>query len=298
MTPIEDAAVQRRRLRTELRRAREDARHTQRDVAEAMDWSLSKLKRIESGAVGISTTDLKALLHHYGVEEPAEVDRLVQLGQASKNQQAWWTRYKEATSSQYISFLGFENSAAVIQQFEPMIIPGLLQDEEYARVVLEELVVSASQQQVDTWVELRMRRQDELFNRPSPPTMIFVLSEAALRPWVGGSEVMGRQLRRLREEAAKEYVTIEVIPFSAGAHPGMKGPLVILQLGNGEEDVLFLENIRGDMISHDGPGQIEDYRRAFARLRSLATNEPLDRLIEYALDHLSEGQVGRSAGID
>ena len=104
MTPAQDAAVQRRRLRTELRRARASAGFTQRDVAEAMDWSLSKLIRIESGSVGISTTDLKALLQHYGIVDPAEVDRFRGLARAGREQRAWWTSYREVTSQKFLTF--------------------------------------------------------------------------------------------------------------------------------------------------------------------------------------------------
>jgi transcriptional regulator with XRE-family HTH domain len=280
MAPIEEAPVQRRRLRAELRRARGVAGLTQRDVADAMDWSLSKLIRIESGSVGISTTDLRVLLQHYGIVEPTEVDRFVQMARASKVQHAWWTEYREATSPKYLEFLAFENSASVIQQFEPMIVPGLLQNEDYARAVLQELAGSVSEQRIDSWVELRMRRQETLFSLQRPLEMEFVLTEAVLRCRVGGPEVMARQLRRLRDEAAKDNVTIDIVPFSAGAHPGMKGPLVILQFDGPEEDVLFLENSRGDMISRDEQMELQDYRQAFARLRDLAEKGSLIKLID------------------
>src|SRR6266508_236354 len=180
MTPAQDATVQRRRLRTELRRARSSAGFTQRDVAEAMDWSLSKLNRIESGLVGISTTDLKALLQHYGIVDPAEVDRFLSLARAGKEQRAWWAAYKEATSQQYLTFLGYESSAALIQMFQPLLIPGLLQEEEYARAVLRAYGGSATDKRVEEWVELRLRRQEELVERPAPPEMVFVLDEAVL----------------------------------------------------------------------------------------------------------------------
>jgi transcriptional regulator with XRE-family HTH domain len=286
MTPVEDAPVQRRRLRGELRRARKAANLTQRDVAEAMDWSLSKLVRIENGSVGISTTDLRALLQHYGIADDAQVDRFVQMARAGKEQQGWWTAYRESTSPQYTSFLGYENSASVIEQFEPMLVPGLLQNEDYARAILQELAGSASKERLDEWVELRMRRQEELFERPSPPEVTFVLHEAVLRPWVGGSDVMRRQLRRLLEETTKDYLTLEVVPFRAGAHPGMKGPFVLLQFEGAEEDVLFQENIRGDMIGREERAEIGDYRDAFARLRELAQKGDANRLIDEALKRL------------
>lgn len=261
-----------------------------------MEFSLSKLVRIESGQVGISIAELKVLLAHYGIVDPAEVDRFVQMARASKEQQGWWTKYRDSTSPQYISFLGYQNSASVIRQFEPMVIPGLLQTEDYARAIVEAIGVSASKDQKDEWVELRMRRQEELFDRPSPPEMIFVLGEAALRHWVGGPEVMRRQLRRLKEDARKDNVTIEVVPFSAGAHPGMKGPVVLLEFeGAEEEDVLFLENIRGDMISREEQDEINDFRGIFARLQELAGEGDLDRLIDDAQKQLKQTEGGPPA---
>jgi hypothetical protein len=252
-----------------------------------MDWSLSKLVRIENGSVGISTTDLKVLLQHYGIVDATEVDRFVQMARASKEQRGWWTAYGESTSSQYTSYLGYENSASVIEQFEPMLVPGLLQNEDYARAVLQELAGSASKERIDEWVELRMRRQEELFDRPSPPEMTFVLNEAVLRPWVGGNpEIMRRQLRRLLDEAKKDFLTLEIVPFRAGAHPGMKGSFVLLQFEGAEEDVLFQENVRGDMVSREEETEIDDFRDAFARLRELALKGDTSKLIDEALKHL------------
>ena len=288
MTPAQDATVQRRRLRTELRRARSSAGFTQRDVAEAMDWSLSKLNRIESGLVGISTTDLKALLQHYGIVDPTEVDRFLGLARAGKEQRAWWAAYKEATSQQYLTFLGYESSASLIQMFQPLLIPGLLQEEEYARAVLRAYGGSATDKRVEEWVELRMRRQEEIFERPDPPEMVFVLDEAALHRWVGGRDVMRHQLHRLRNEATRGNVTIEVVPFRAGEHPGMKGPFAILEFADDrDEDVLFLENPRGDTISRDEQEEIKPYREAFLRLRELAREGDLDVLIDKVLEQMS-----------
>jgi transcriptional regulator with XRE-family HTH domain len=135
MTSKPDAPVQRRRLRSELRRARQDAGLTQKDVAEALEWSLSKLIRIEAGAVGISTTDLRALLQHYRINDPKVVDRILSLARAGKEQRGWWTTYRDVTSQQFLTFLGYENSATVILVFQANLIPGLIQDEEYARAL-------------------------------------------------------------------------------------------------------------------------------------------------------------------
>ena len=288
MTPVQDALVHRRRLRAELRRTRGEARFTQKEVADAMEWSLSKVIRIESGLVSVSTSDLKVLLQHYAVTDPAEVNRILDMARASREQRAWWTPYKEATSSQYLNFVAYENSASVIQVFEPLLIPGLLQDEEYARAVCRAYGGSATDERVEEWVELRMRRQEEVLERAEPPELVFVLDEAALHRWVGGRDVMRLQLRRLKAEAMRDNVTIEVIPFKAGAHGGMKGPFTIMELSEAQdEDVLYLENARGDMISRDEQDEIISYRKSLVELRELAKGEDLDSLIDKVLKQMS-----------
>src|SRR5947208_15414439 len=100
--------VQRRRLRTELRKARQDAGRTQEQVAEAMDWSLSKLIRIEAGSVGISTNDLRALLALYQITDPTEVEPLVELARAARRK-PWWAGYRDALpSQQFMALIGLE----------------------------------------------------------------------------------------------------------------------------------------------------------------------------------------------
>lgn len=284
MSSPQDAPVQRRRLRHELRRARQKAGLTQRDVAEAMEWSLSKLIRIESGTVGISTSDLKVLLQHYGIKEPAEADRILAMARASRDRRSWWTPYRDVTSQAYLTFLGYENSASFLQMFNPLLVPGLLQDEEYARAVIRALAGSASHERVEQLVQLRMRRQEELFGRPDPPEMLFVIDEAALHRWVGGRDVMRHQLRRLKEEAQRENVTLEIVPFSVGAHAGMQGPFVILEFADDQdEDVLYVEDPRGSVISRDEQQEIASYRETLGNLRDLAKGDKPESLIDNAL---------------
>jgi transcriptional regulator with XRE-family HTH domain len=123
------AVVQRRRLRTELRRVREKAGYTQRDAAQAMDWSISKIVRVELGSVGISTPDLRALLQQYGVTDQAEVERLMGMARSSKHEH-WWTQYRETTAPSFLAY------AEYVAEF----VPGLLQIEEYVPIPEESLL--------------------------------------------------------------------------------------------------------------------------------------------------------------
>ncbi len=259
--------VQRRRLRTGLRKARIDAGQTQGDVAAAMDWSLSKVIRIEQGSVSISTNDLKALLRHYKITDAAHVDELVAIGKAAR-ERAWWSQYRDVAPG-LIQLIGFESDATARKNFEPLLVPGLLQTEEYARAVILALNEKVSPSGLDALVEIRMKRQ-ELIERANPPELAFVLDEAAIRRAAGRPGIMRRQLHHLVEVAERPNVTIELVPFSAGIHAGMRGSFVVIELPDPADDVVYAENPDGGLVIRDTPDEIGTYRETFERLRAVS----------------------------
>ena len=257
--------VQRRRLRTELRTARQVSGLTQDQVAREMDWSLSKIIRIESASSGISSNDLKALLQLYGVKDPEQVDSLLALARAARGR-SWWSKYRDVAPPSLLQLIEYESAADVIKQFESMIIPGILQTEDYARAVLQNHYGEGpGSDHLQDLVELRTQRED-LFDAENRPSFQFILDETAVRRMVGGPSVMRTQLRRLTEVARKPGITIEVIPFSAGLHAGMKGPFEIIKFADpSDHDIVYLETPRGDIFS-DVPEETSKYREDFARL--------------------------------
>jgi transcriptional regulator with XRE-family HTH domain len=262
-------AVQRRRLRTELRRARQQAGLTQEQVADAMDWSLSKVIRIEAGTVGISTNDIKALLRSYKIVDDEQVANLVTLARAGR-ERSWQSGYRDAVSPRLLQLIEYEAAASITRNFQPLLIPGLVQTEEYARVILTQFAGQATAERIDAQVEVRMRRQ-ELLERSDPPLAFFIMDEAVTRRLIGGKTVMRRQLRKLIDLAVKPHLTIEVVPFSAGVHPGLQGSFVIHEFPDpADDDVLYLENPQGDLISRDSPEEILHYREVFEALRKLS----------------------------
>lgn len=278
--------VQRRRLRTELRSARQTAGLTQESVAEAMDWSLSKVIRIEAGSVGISTNDLRALLNLYKVADAARTDELVSIARMAK-ERSWWSDYKDDVSPRFFQFIEHEAAASAMRAFQPLTIPGLLQIEDYARTVIQQFAATASAERVEKLVRIRLKRQ-ELLQRANPPEMHFILDEAAVRRLVGGKATMRRQLLHLIHMADRPNVTIEVIPFAAGVHPGMQGPFVILELAEGaDDDVLFLETSRGDLIFGDDPDELSAYGEMFEQLRKLSFGpDHSSRFLEAVADEI------------
>jgi transcriptional regulator with XRE-family HTH domain len=262
-------AVQRRRLRTELRRARQQAGLTQDQVAEAMEWSLSKVIRIEAGTVGISANDLKALLGYYKIVDEDQVASLLALARAGR-ERPWQSVYRDVVSPRFLQFIEFEAAASISRNFEPLVVPGLLQTEEYSRAISRQFAGDAPDKRIDAQVEVRMRRQ-ELLDWEDSPLLFFILDEAATRRLIGGKDVMRRQLRRLTEMAARPHVTIEVVPFSAGVHPGLQGSFVIHEFPDpADDDVLYLESPQGEVISRDDPDLILHYREVFEELRRLS----------------------------
>lgn len=243
-----DPAVQRRRLRSELRKAREAAGKTQKAVAEEMDWSPSKLIRIETGLVNISTNDLKALLQSYNVA-PDRVPGLIETAKAAREQTPW-NAYKGVASPELIAYLGYESSASIIRVFEPVLIPGLLQTEEYARVVISVILEQPPDaQDVTDLVELRMDRQERVLHGDNPPECHFLLDEPVILRAVGGKDVMRRQLRHLQEQAEESNMTVRIVPLSYGLYEHVRLPYILLEFPDvADEDVLYLEDAVDEII--------------------------------------------------
>jgi transcriptional regulator with XRE-family HTH domain len=244
--PHPDPVINRRRLRNELRRAREAADKSQQAVALAMDWSASKLIRIESGAVSVSTNDLRALLSFYGVPQ-SRVLELVDVARVAR-QPPRWGIYRNVATPEFIAYLGYESSATVIRNFEPLFVPGLLQTEEYARETIlkmaerERRLEVPDEARIDALVDLRVERQEILTCEPRP-NFHFIMDEAAVRRHVGGRRVMCRQLCHILELTAADNITIRVVPFKAGAYQRLWAAFVLLEFAEAEdEDVLVIED--------------------------------------------------------
>jgi transcriptional regulator with XRE-family HTH domain len=271
-TDYPSPAVQRRRLRGELRRARLDAGLTQEQVASAMDWSLSKLIRIENGSVGISTNDLKAILLHYKITDEQHTAELLGLARAAR-ERSWWSSYGDSVPKRLIQLIDYEVAASTVRNFQSFIVAGLLQTEAYARASIRQLAPEMRESQVETRVEIRKKRQ-ELLNRADAPLMFFIMDEGVVRRSVGGKDVMRGQLQRMIDVTEMPNVTIEVVPFSAGVLPSMNAPFVIYEFPDAaDDDVLYLEDGRGDPLSRDDQDEILSFRESFKRL-SAASLQP------------------------
>ena len=276
MTAVQDPTVQRRRLRDELRRARDDAGLRQADVAHAMDWSPSKLIRIERGDVNVSTNDLKALLSHYGVKDKEKVNGLLELARSARGA-SFYDQYASLLKPGFKEYLAYEASASVTRQYQSILIPGLLQTEEYARGLFAGYGTAGPEAADKGWA-VRQHRQ-EVHDRETPPEMLFVLDEAVLRRHVGRGHAMRKQLQRLKEFAAEPHISIQIMPFTRGAHPGMAGSFMLLEFTDPSlADLLHLEGINSTTI-RDDTEQIARYLDRFAQLQKLALS--LDESVDF-----------------
>lgn len=275
MPEVPDPSVQRRRLRLELRKARETAGLKQAEVAKAMDWSPSKLIRIESGQVSISTNDLRALLGHYNIKDSRRSATLLELAKTSRGN-SFYDQYTAVLKAGFHDYLSYEGAASVIRQYDPLLIPGLLQTEEFARAILSE-AAGLDEDAVDKAWTVRQHRQ-EVHDRENPPEISFVIDEAALRREVGGRRTMVRQLQRLKDFTAEPHVTLRVLSFSAGAHPGMLGNFILLEFSEADlADLVYIETVE-DITIRDDSEIIGRYSDRFQLLEGMALS-PEDSLV-------------------
>ena len=169
MAADQGPVVQSALLDSELVRLRRESGLTEERIASDLEWSPSKLIRVESGRVSITRVDLDALLARYGLTTQSGRDRLQALNRGA-GQRGWWERYRDAVSPAYLNYVGFETGAAFIRQFQGAFLPGLLQTADYAEAVT---VNSVDAVRVGAMVGFRLQRQSELAQRDPGPRRVF-----------------------------------------------------------------------------------------------------------------------------
>ncbi|MFD1828598.1 helix-turn-helix domain-containing protein [Streptomyces desertarenae] len=260
--------VRRRRLGQELRRLREQKGMTAEEVAERLLVSQSKISRLENGRRSISQRDVRDLCGVYEVEDRRIVESLMQMAKESR-QQGWWHAFGDIPYSVYI---GLETDAASLRVYEPQVMPGLLQTPAYAEAVVAGALPEASAADVEKRVQVRLRRQDRIHDTRNPLRLWAVIDEAALRRTVGGRQIMREQLERLLELSRLPHVTVQVMPFAMGAHPGLNGQYAILEFPDAADStVVYLEGVTSDLYLEKA-GDVHSYSVMYEHLRAQALN--------------------------
>ena len=261
--------VRLRRLAAELRSLRATSGLTREAVVERTGINAATLYRIEHGRVRPQTRTLRTLLDLYGVDQDQQVELVALLRDA--RQRGWLHAFQSELPEHYTTYIGFEGEAHSVWNYESLFIPGLLQTEDYARAVIRGGLPNASRDEVERRVEVRMERQALLRNE-NPLNLWSIVDEAALRREVGGPEVMQAQFRYLMEASELPHVTFQVIPFDAGAHPGMPGSFILLQFGDAAiPDVIYVDTMAGELFLEE-EADVRRYKLVFEHLRAVAAS--------------------------
>lgn len=248
--------VQRLVLGGHLRRLREQADMTTERAAASIRGSHSKISRMEHGRVGFKERDIADLLTLYGVIGGPEREALLNLAREASTP-GWWQAYSDILPHWVEPYFGLEAAASFIREFELQFVPGILQIEEYARAVIR-LGNLPSEDEVIRRAHARISRQ-EILRRADPPRIWAVLDEGALRRHIGGRDVMKAQLRHLIEMCDHPNVTLQILPFSAGAHRAMGGPFTILRYTEPDlRDVVYIEQLTSALYL-DKPIEVDAY---------------------------------------
>ncbi|MFI1022677.1 helix-turn-helix domain-containing protein [Streptomyces olivaceus] len=269
-----------RQLGDELRRLREAAGLTTTQAAEALDCTKGKVSRIENGRVTVRIPDLTAMLLAYEATDAGLRERLGALARKAnrRRRQGWWSQYGTVLADTYRDYIALEAMAETIRTFQAQLVPGLLQTPEYIRAVTVASRQWQTADEIEQFVQVRLSRQGRLVS-DSPLEMWAVLSESVLLQQVGGPEVMAAQLERLLSVSEQSNVTIQVLPFSRGAHASMFGPYVVL--GFPEEaalDVVLADNPTGSMWL-ERESEVARYRQLFDAARTCALSPVESRTV-------------------
>ncbi|MBE8473798.1 helix-turn-helix domain-containing protein [Streptomyces justiciae] len=265
--------VRRRRLGQELRRLRELKGMTAEEVAERLLVSQSKISRLENGRRSISQRDVRDLCGVYEVEDHRIVDSLMQMAKDSR-QQGWWHSFGDIPYSVYI---GLETDAASLRVYDPQVVPGLLQTRTYAESLISGALPEATPTDIDKRVQVRVRRQERISAADNPLRLWAVLDEATLRREVGNKQVMIEQLEHLIEMSQLPHVTVQLIPFTMGAHPGVSGQYAILEFPDAaDSSVVYIEGVTSDLYLEKAQ-DVQKYSVMYEHLRAQALNADQSR---------------------
>jgi len=247
---VSDAARNPTAVRRELgQRLRALRQRTELTVAQAADQvgiSPSKVTKIELAQLAVTRDDVLKMLAAYGEADPEQQALLLSMVRDG-NRKEWWEGHR-ALRPKFASYLGLESVATTLQAYDTHLVHGLLQTPDYARALIRAVRPDLLEHEIDQLVQLRIRRQEILTREDPPPlTLWSVMDEAVLRRQVGGRETMHAQLQHLITAAAQPAVNLLVMPDALGAHPGLNGPMAILQFETGTRPVVYVEAQAGNL---------------------------------------------------
>ncbi len=224
-------ALARRQLRFALRRARDHAGLTQGQVADALEWSISKVNRIETGDVTVSATDLKALLQLLQITEPDVVEQYTARARASRRQ-GWWDQpeYKPHLTKATRQLIEFEGIASTIWSYQPITVPGILQTEAFANEIIAAFGNRNTPDARSAKVAIRMQRLQHVLDRPDPPEYRLLLDESVAIREVGGPKATADQFDHILALADSRRISFRIVPLRDGLQYAMAGSFTVFTL--------------------------------------------------------------------
>ncbi|MCJ1680774.1 helix-turn-helix domain-containing protein [Streptomyces sp. APSN-46.1] len=288
MPNVKPSTVLGRQLGDELRRLREAAGLTTAAAARAIDCTGGKISRIEHGHVPVRTPDLDALVEAYGVSDPETRERLGALARRAnrRRREGWWHEYSSVLGDTYRDYIEMEDICDSIRTFQAQLVPGLLQTAEYGRAITVASRAWRTGEEIEQFVQVRLARQERL-KGDGKLELWAILAEGVLRQQVGGPTVMCDQLEHLADMAEQSNVTVQVLPFSRGAHSGMFGPYLLMSFPQvSAQDLVLTETPTGNIWT-EGESEVAQYRALFddARTAALPPTESLGLIRRIAKEH-------------
>ncbi|MFD3518355.1 helix-turn-helix domain-containing protein [Streptomyces sp. NPDC058657] len=279
MPNVKPSTVLGRQLGDELRKFRERAGLSTAEAAEFLDCTKGKISRIENGHVPVRAPDLTALLQAYEVDNPEVRERLSALGRRAnrRRREGWWHQYGAVLGDAYRDQIEMEAICERVRTYQAQLVPGLLQTEEYGRAVTVASRTWQTPEEVEQFVQVRLARQERLTGE-TPMEFWAILAEGVLRQQVGESAVMRAQLEHIAVMAELPHITVQVLPFSRGVHPGMFGPYLLLSFPQvASMDLVLTETPTGN-IWIERETDVARYQDLFdtARTTALPATESLD----------------------
>ncbi|MCX5599726.1 helix-turn-helix domain-containing protein [Streptomyces phaeochromogenes] len=249
------------------------------DAARALHVKPLTIRRLEKAEVALKTLYVEKLLQTYGAAQQ-EVDEFVVLAERA-NEPGWWHAYRDVVPDWFSAYVSLETGAKTLRTYEPHYVTGLLQTYNYARAVLRGGFPNESDEDLARRVDLRLRRQS-LLERPDAPTLWVVMEETVLHRMVGGAEVMREQIERLLEVSELEHVSVDVVPFTAGAHIGACAPFTYFRFEERElPDIVYSEILSASVYldqRSDVAGHLEAHNRMSLLTSSADSKALLNRM--------------------
>ncbi|WP_306320314.1 MULTISPECIES: helix-turn-helix transcriptional regulator [unclassified Streptomyces] len=240
------------------------------DAAKALRVKPLTIRRLEKAEVALKPLYVEKLLETFGADRQ-EIEEFVDLAERA-NEPGWWHSYRDAVPSWFTAYVSLETDAKTLRTYEPQYVTGLLQTPDYARAVLRGGLPNGTEEDLERRVALRLRRQG-LLERPDAPTLWVVMEEAVLHREVGGDDVMREQIERLLDMSELPHISLDIVPFSAGAHVGACAPFTYFRFEEPElPDIVYSELLSASVYLDQRPDVVA-HLEAHSRMALLTSSD-------------------------